>query len=93
MDKEQLRDDNNLNEEEAARYVGISVAMLKAAFIHGWLDTELTHIKPSIKELGLPLKENPDNVATYRVGDLKALKDRLANNPEDLARLRSLVKD
>jgi hypothetical protein len=93
MDNEKLRDSDCLGEEAAAEYVGITVAMLRAAKELKWIQPEAELIKPSKKELGLPLKDNPDNVMNYRVGDLKTLKDRLATNPEDLARLHSIVKD
>ncbi len=92
MDNDQYRDGDWLKEEEAAQYVGITVAMLRAARELRWIKREGGIIKPSIKELGLPLKDNPDNVTEYPFDELKRLKDRLANNPDDLATLRSLAK-
>jgi hypothetical protein len=93
MNKEQYRDDDYLGEEEASKEVGISLALFREANNLYWIRPEYSLTKPPIRELGLPMKNSPDNVATYRVEDLRKLKDRLANTPEDLARLRSLVKE
>ena len=70
MNNDQYRDGDFLGTEDSARYVGITVSMLSAASALGLLDDEISNTKPSIKELGLPPKANPDNKTTYGVNTL-----------------------